>query len=88
MKGHTMISVEVELIKQAKERCMNISEVCEKAIRDKLNNKIDVKEELRTCRFCSSTEDLTFLCPDEVWICPKCLKGEISKVSVCIGTRK
>jgi len=84
-KQHLNLSVDSELIKRAKERFANISDIIENAIRDKLEI-IQVDTSVNKCNFCKreekkatadNLEGLTWLCPDEVWICSRCLREKI-----------
>ncbi len=84
VKRHTTLNIEDEIIKKAKERLFNISEIAEEAIIKKLGHKeVIINIETLRCEFCGKesekvTEDnlkgLTWLYPDERWICWKCLK--------------
>jgi hypothetical protein len=96
-KKQVMISIDDNLHKKAKEKCMNVSEFVEKALRDKLNEKIDAPEDELKCAFCGvhlprqTAEDLEhglcWLCPDEVWICPRCLGEKKSKLAMTLACR-
>ena len=92
-KKAVMISIDDELHAKAKEKDLNISSVCEDALKHNVNGAVNDPEEKRQCHFCKTTwfgdlaKTLIWLCPDEVWICDKCLKQEVKKVSVCVGTR-
>jgi len=91
MKVHTNLSIENDLLEKAKARQMNLSQVLEKALNNIICGKVDAKQEEKFCKSCgkSATEtELTFLCPEEIWICNHCLKGEINKVPIVIGTRR
>lgn len=85
-------SVDHELYNKAK-LLMNVSDVAEKAIKAKLNIKeIYVRD---ACEFCGKPEEkasketgykgLTFLCPDEKWICGSCLDFKKRTVHVANG---
>lgn len=84
--GNTNINIDDELKQKAKEAMINISATAEKAIKDKLNIKeLEIKDR---CEFCGKEEPkaymdnynhiyhdgLTWLCPDEKWICSSCVK--------------
>lgn len=91
VKVHTMLSIEDDVVRKAKERDINMSSIAENALR----NYTDLSEEqcfkartAPTCSFCAMQEEwatkenlegMTWLCPDEMWICSKCLKKEIEK---------
>src|SRR3990167_8390609 len=79
--GNTNINLDEDLKQKAKEAMINISAVTEKAIKDKLNIvEVVIKD---ACEFCGKDEvkaskstnyiGLTWLCPDERWICESCL---------------
>ena len=80
-----MVTIDEEIHKLAKEKNVNISEAAEQGIRDKLEIKEVQNIEPQNCEFCGrpmrkATADdldgLTWLFPDEKWICPKCLRNE------------
>ena len=94
--AHVNISIEDDLIKKAKGEMLNISEVAEKALREKLG-KINVEiDEGRKCHECSNPGEcqtakmvrnkpvppssLTWLYPNEIWICERCLKIKVNSV--------
>ena len=84
----TTITIDSDLRKQAKEAMINISALTEQAIKDKLNVR-EVKESIKCefCGkdepkawfeyLSNGTEvyhdGITWLCPNEKWICIKCL---------------
>ena len=89
-KRHTSLNIDEDTLIAAKEKGYNLSEIAEEALRNKLGKKtieIDVSD--KCCEFCDSppmrtaTADnlkgLTWLWPDEMWICPKCLKAKSLK---------
>lgn len=86
MDSHVNISIDSDVVKKAKEALINISALTEQAIKNKLNYKeIQVFDK---CQFCDNEEPkayvdpftnkfhngLTWLCPDEKWICTKCIR--------------
>ena len=86
VKARTTISIDAELIKQAQDKMLNISGLAEEAVRQKLNYK-EVRIDILNCEFCGRecskafvdkqgnyNDGLTWLCPDEKWICPHCLR--------------
>lgn len=86
-KKAVMISIDEELHTKAKDRLLNISNVCEKALREKTEGSISDGEDSRRCFKCNVSganlsEELVWLCPDERWICERCLKFEVRKVIV------
>lgn len=96
MKGHLTISVEDEVIKKAKEIGMNISAVTENAIKAKLgmvsgNIPIETADACQRCGIVEpkATRDnpvgMTWLSPDDIWICSGCLDLEIQSVLTAGG---
>lgn len=103
MKKIISVSINKELHEKAK-RLMNISEVAEDAIKEKLGEKIIQPNETFTCQFCgkegyketsdmvksaTKTEEpieypnaLTWLWPDEKWICNSCLRRKSKDLPV------
>lgn len=93
VKRHTTLNIEDELIQEAKKKFLNISEITANAIRDKLGNvEVEINNDIKQCEFCGielpkqTAKDLTkglcWLYPDEKWICPRCLKSKIRRVSI------
>lgn len=87
-KRNITISVEDSIHDQAKQRSFNISSVCEMAIKEKLNLKdVVVNTQIRNCEFCGkefehatkNINGLTWLFPDEKWVCPRCLLNTLLK---------
>lgn len=93
-KTHVNITLDAELMSKAKEALINISAATEAAIKNRLNYKeIEIKDK---CEFCGREQPkayvdartdtyhdgLTWLCPDEKWICPSCLKYKSKNVPV------
>lgn len=87
MKVTTSITIDPELLKQAQEKLINVSGLTEAAIREKLGKKEVTMSEAEKCEFCGiegeqettetvnqSSRGLTWLFPDEKWICNSCLK--------------
>jgi len=86
MKIRTNVSVEEVILDQARKENLNVSGLLEEALRNKLRIvEIEIKEPLK-CEFCGiegkpetrettsqSSNGLTFLYPDERWICNSCL---------------
>ena len=81
-KERTTISVDGELLRKAQDTQINVSGLVEDAIRKKL---VSAEQEPTTpdqCGLCGKFETkataqnpigLTWLSPDEIWICDKCL---------------
>ena len=93
MKGHFNGSIETEILDQARELRFNISEIAEEALIKKIE-EATMKEKVNSehkCQFCGkkdrlATRDdltgLTWLWPDERWICESCLKSKCAAVTV------
>lgn len=90
VKVHTTLSIDIDILKSAKDMGLNLSAVFEKALKEKTGNTIMTEEEERTCNYCKNywTEDVIFLVPDERWCCPICLKFEVKKVVIGVSTRE
>ncbi|NHZ84425.1 MAG: hypothetical protein GWP19_00915 [Planctomycetia bacterium] len=85
MKKHANLSIDEELIRKFKERGMSMSEIAENAMREELNlKKIEIDTKIDTCQFCNKKEEqanpesphngLSWLWPDEKWICSSCMR--------------
>ena len=108
MKRHTTLSVDNDLMQRAKDKDINISELTEKAIKNKLGEvDVIIDTTIEKCQFCfregekETVEDikpetntrkpvehptlLTWLWPDEKWICNACLRNEARKVPASIA---
>lgn len=90
VKKHSTVNVEEDLLERAKSEFINISEITEEAIKKRLNIKPVEIENSSKCSFCgreleqankNAMNGLMWLWPDEKWICPPCLKVEISRVT-------
>lgn len=90
MRVQTNLSIDEEVKKKAQQVGMDLSEIAERAFKAKLNMKeITIKD---ICEFCNretpkaSNENnytgLTWLCPDEKWICISCLKRMSADVAI------
>lgn len=86
-KKTTTLTIEEELITKAKQKFLNISEIAEDALREKLKiQRMEIAEpENYECEFChrsmekatkENLDGLSWLYPDEKWICPKCLRDK------------
>ena len=93
--GNTNINLDEELKKKAKQACLNISAIAENAIREKLNYKeisISTDEECHDCGRPGPKETaknidkdphaMTWLYPDEIWLCNVCLRRRFNAVAV------
>ncbi len=108
MKRHTSLSVDDDLIQQAKDKDLNISELTEEAIKSKLGFvDVAIDTTIEKCEFCgkegkketvedirssTNTKDpvqyptlLTWLWPDEKWICNACLRNKSKKVPASLA---
>ena len=91
-KKNVMITVDEELHKMAKEKLINISNTTEDALKEKLKlREIIINEEITKCEFCGKEDKkatatdlrgLSWLWPDERWICNDCLRTKGDKISV------
>jgi len=85
-KKITSLNLDNEVVEEAKKNFLNLSAIAEKAIKEACHIK-EVKTDVLNCEFCGRECDkafvdkqgnyndgLTWLCPDEKWICPNCLK--------------
>jgi post-segregation antitoxin (ccd killing protein) len=93
MKIPTQMTIEQEVKEKAKELGFNISEVAEEALIKKIE-EATMKEKVNSehrCEFCGkidrlATRDdltgLTWLWPDERWICESCLKAKTAAMTV------
>ena len=89
VKKITTLNIDSDLIAEAKRNYINLSQAAAQGIKSKLNIKEEVKTEIDSCEFCGRVEEkatpqnlvgLTWLCPDEKWICSKCLENESFKM--------
>ncbi len=93
-KKQVMITLDEETHKKAKEKMLNISGECEKALQSRcIIPDVDFNDDVN-CSVCGrkgnkETKDtvkdkdpnaITWLWPAEQWICNRCLKEEILKV--------
>lgn len=98
MKEQTMTSIDGKVKKKAKEFGINISDFLESKLREKVEGKIQIEvNEPTKCDFCGkkgekATRDnltgLTWLWPDEKWICDKCLKNKSRKNLIGIASKR
>ena len=108
VKKHTTLSIDNQLIEEAKEKGFNISELAEESIKERLG-KVDViiNKTIEKCEFCgkegrmetkkdvkatTNTKDsvehpnlLTWLFPDEKWICNSCLREKAMRVPASLA---
>ena len=92
-KTHTTISIDNDVLKAAQENNLNVSAESERALRNRLSNKNTSipEEDGDKCDFCGkiqkkATRDdldgLTWICPDEKWICSDCLDRKVRLVKI------
>ena len=97
MKRSTHVSVDDEILKDAKDKGINVSDATEKGILNELG-KVDVGFiEPKNCSICkvdgrretvdevkkkhfTKNTNLTWLYPDEIWLCNKCLRFKVNQV--------
>lgn len=96
MKERTNVSIDEGLMNKARQAGLNISGEIEAALRKKFISAETAipKEDGDKCQVCGkvdvkATRDnllgLTWLCPDEIWICNSCLNNEARQVLVTFG---
>ena len=85
VKKITTLNIDAEVVKNAKERFINLSKAAEDGIKKQLGVK-EVDTEISECEFCGRSEEkafvdyktgsfhdgLTWLGSDERWICSTC----------------
>lgn len=77
VKRHTTLNIEDDIISKAKNKGLIISEVLEEALIKKLEIKeVEIDISIKNCEFCERKKKLTWLYPDEMWICNSCLKSK------------
>ncbi len=98
VKRHTTLNIEDDLLVEAKEKGINISEITKEAIMLKLKKQeVVVDLSIEACEFCGKKEEkgehansykgLTWLYPDEKWICNNCLLKEGRKIPASLAFR-
>jgi hypothetical protein len=85
-KKTTTLTINDNIIQEAKKNFLNMSEIAENAIRDKLGKKdVEIDTIVDECEFCGKKEKqatyedsvgLSWIYPDERWICNSCLKSK------------
>lgn len=90
VKKLTSMNLEHELIEKSRRMGLNMSQVAESAIREKLGHvQVEIDTTTKICAFCGTegeretadevktrkerADGMTWLWPNEVWICNKCL---------------
>ena len=97
-KKTTSLTIDSDLIEEARIRRINMSELAERGIFEGLGKeKKEINNTIDHCEFCEkkmqkATKDnmngLNWLSPDEKWICPRCLKLKIKEIENATGYRK
>ncbi|KKK73384.1 hypothetical protein LCGC14_2894360 [marine sediment metagenome] len=95
MKIHTNISIDNDLRKKAEQANLNISGLTEHAIKEKLNYKDVTISTDEACKDCGrpgpkekasninkDPHAMTWLYPDEIWLCNICLRRRYMQVHV------
>ena len=95
MKRISTVYIEAQILEQAQDKHINISQVAERGLREELNTPISQSDEL-SCFFCGRSgfkesyvsmpekdkKALTWLCPDEKWICNGCLESKCRYLTI------
>ena len=91
-KAHLNLSVDSDLLEEAQKKGFNISRLTNDAMRQSLKKTlILIDRTIETCEFCGKKEEkatninpvgLTWIFPDERWICKSCLRDKSRKLSV------
>ncbi len=86
----TPLSIDKDVKKKIKELNLNMSEIAENAFKERLGKiEVLVDTQIDKCEFCGKEEEkataenkigLTWLYPDEQWICNLCLRNKIRKI--------
>ncbi len=91
MKKRTSVSIDEFMLEKAQKQRFNICDIANKAIKERVEGVIETDIKIKDkCEFCGVEEDkasrennyrgLTWLWPDERWICDKCLKVKGSRI--------
>lgn len=94
-KRITSLNIDEEVINEAKRNFINMSELAERAIKEKLGKKeVEIDERILNCEFCDregekenintlnkKDSNLTWLYPDERWICNRCLRDMTKNIT-------
>lgn len=92
MGKHTNVLLDDNDVEEAKKRGINISELTRDALKKKLGKEQVEIEHVENCEFCGKYEEkaskenqykgLTWLYPDERWICESCLKSKSARAKI------
>ncbi len=99
MKKSVLTSISAAVHEDAKSKGLNISYELEKALKAKLNGKIDDSDEDIICKFCgvkgvrqtkeniNQKDACLWLFPDECWCCNRCFNHKSKKLELTIATK-
>ena len=78
-----MISIDYDLHAEAKLTRLNISAVCEKALRERLGQNINMPKDEQICWRCkSNSKKMIWDGFAEMWICEDCNNSQVKHVSI------
>lgn len=90
VKKITSLNIDNEIIKEAKARFLNMSEIAEKAIKEKLGKQtVEIDNTVEECAYCGQKADkatienqtgLIWLWPHEQWVCMGCFTAASGEV--------
>lgn len=94
-KKTTSLSIDSNVIEEAKSKFVNMSAVAEKAIKEKIGKRdVEIDESIKQCFYCGKEcekasvdnqgkyhNGMIWLWPDEKWICIRCLKIKSERVT-------
>ena len=76
-KKNVMISVDEEVHSRAKERGMNISEVCERALQ---TQKLEEESTEKSCGLCGAIHTDYWLDNYQMWVCKACERKQVKRI--------
>jgi len=79
VKRTTTLTVDNDLMDEGKKEQVNMSELFEKALEERLGKKEVMINKADKCEFCKTGTAKSWLYPDEKWICDKCLGVQRNK---------
>ena len=88
-KTHTTLSVDDDLLNEAKQKGFNISHILEEALIEKVDKTLVEIPQFKQCDFCGNQDvvatakhlsGVTWLWPHEKWICDRCLRNKSFEV--------
>ena len=92
IKKHTTLTIDDEVLAKAKDRGINMSDVAERALQERLgiiDKQVDMT--VTNWEFCDREQDIAtkenlkgmhWICPDEKWICFQCLENKIERLKI------